>query len=446
MSKQPTLTTISSGYYSTTALNSNYTAIQTAFNNTLSLDGSTPNTMTADFDLGNQDLLNGNYGYFSRMYLNGSRVTALSSTPDWQGTWVTSTAYDIDDLVQESGNTYICLEGHTSGTFSTDLAANKWELFAAKGSSGAGSGDLVAANNLSDVSDADTALANLGGGTKGIAIFKDTTSAAVVSELGITATIAELNYVDGVTSNVQTQLDSKQSSDATLTALASSLTAANKVPYATDTDTLGELDLQTTITDSDTSLPTSGAVVDYVAANAASSMIFLASQDASSSATLDFTQFTAGTYDSYVFILQNIIPSSSSQTLLMRTSTDGGSTYDSSAGNYEWAQHGMINSASHSEDNISSQTSIKLTGDQANTYVSTTAGVSGRVEVLGPHLTQWTMINAGLSYVSNNGNRPAIINTAGHRESAADVDAVRFLFSSGNIASGTITMYGLKNS
>ena len=37
-----------------------------------------------------------------------------------------------------------------------------------------------------------------------------TTAAAAISNLGITATAAELNYVDGVTSNIQTQLNSKQ--------------------------------------------------------------------------------------------------------------------------------------------------------------------------------------------------------------------------------------------
>ena len=446
MSKQPTITTIASGFYSTSALNVNFENIRDQFDNTLSLDGSTPNAMSADFDLNSQDLLNGKYGYWDRLYLGGIRVTAPEANITWDGEWATSTAYSVDHLVRNDGNVYICIVAHTSGTFSTDLAAAKWELFAAKGSAGAGTGDLLAANNLSDVATPDTALANLGGGTVGIAIFKDTTAAAVIAELGITATATELNYTDGVTSAIQTQLDSKQASDATLTALAGGLTAANKVPYATGTDTLGELDLQTTISDSDTSVPTSGAVVDYVASAGSGGLIFISSQDASSSSSLDFTGFSSSNYDSYIFILQNIIPASSSRTLLMRTSTDGGSTYDSGSGNYEWAQHGMINSGAHAQDNITGQTSIKLTGDQANTYVSTTAGVSGRVEVLGPHLPQYTLVNASLSYVSNNGNRPAIINSAGHRESAADVDAVRFLFSSGNIASGTVTMYGLKNS
>lgn len=40
--------------------------------------------------------------------------------------WLTSTSYVIGELVVESGTNYYCIEAHTSGTFATDLAANKW--------------------------------------------------------------------------------------------------------------------------------------------------------------------------------------------------------------------------------------------------------------------------------------------------------------------------------
>ena len=58
MAKQPVVNTISSGYASQSQLNENFSNIQTSFNNTLSLDGSTPNAMQADLDLNNNDLLN----------------------------------------------------------------------------------------------------------------------------------------------------------------------------------------------------------------------------------------------------------------------------------------------------------------------------------------------------------------------------------------------------
>lgn len=56
---------------------------------------------------------------------------------DWQGAWVTATGYLVADGVEHDGSSYICLVAHTSGTFATDLAAAKWELFAAKGETGA---------------------------------------------------------------------------------------------------------------------------------------------------------------------------------------------------------------------------------------------------------------------------------------------------------------------
>ena len=51
MAKQATLTAMSTGYASNTTLDANFNALNTALDNTLSLDGSTPNAMTADLDL-----------------------------------------------------------------------------------------------------------------------------------------------------------------------------------------------------------------------------------------------------------------------------------------------------------------------------------------------------------------------------------------------------------
>ena len=46
------------------------------------------------------------------------------------GAWVTSTSYAVADMVSEDGDAYQCIEAHTSGTFATDLAADKWVLVA----------------------------------------------------------------------------------------------------------------------------------------------------------------------------------------------------------------------------------------------------------------------------------------------------------------------------
>jgi hypothetical protein len=46
-----------------------------------------------------------------------------------RGPWTTTTLYYINDIVSYGGNTYICLIQNTSGTFATDLAAGKWQIF-----------------------------------------------------------------------------------------------------------------------------------------------------------------------------------------------------------------------------------------------------------------------------------------------------------------------------
>tara|TARA_B100001057_G_scaffold176054_1_gene176717 strand:+ start:817 stop:1971 length:1155 start_codon:yes stop_codon:yes gene_type:complete len=58
MAKRPTTTSITTGHASITALNNNITALRNHFDNTLSRDGSAPNTMSADIDLNGNDLNN----------------------------------------------------------------------------------------------------------------------------------------------------------------------------------------------------------------------------------------------------------------------------------------------------------------------------------------------------------------------------------------------------
>lgn len=54
----------------------------------------------------------------------------------------------------------------------------------------------------------------------GASLIDDANAAAVLTTLGITAAVAELNYTDGVTSAIQTQLDGKQPLDSDLTTIA----------------------------------------------------------------------------------------------------------------------------------------------------------------------------------------------------------------------------------
>ena len=124
---------------------------------------------------------------------------------------------------------------------------------------------------------------------------KTTTTTLNIGGTDVTSTGTELNFVDGVTSNVQTQLDAKQAADAELTELAtmasdtaSALADLTNTEVAildgatvstaelnildgvtADKDDLNQIDgltkqTGTSLSDTDSSFPTSKAVVNYV--------------------------------------------------------------------------------------------------------------------------------------------------------------------------------------
>ena len=84
MAKKPSITTIASGYYSRNALNTNFENLRDKFDNTLSLDGSTPNAMQADLDMNSNDILNAQTTNTESLRINGVLVapTSIITAPD----------------------------------------------------------------------------------------------------------------------------------------------------------------------------------------------------------------------------------------------------------------------------------------------------------------------------------------------------------------------------
>ena len=88
------------------------------------------------------------------------------------------------DIVSKSGSSYGCKQSHTSSSANQPPNSSYWQLLAQKGLDGQGSGDMLKStydsnnNGMVDVAE---------------------------SLNGLTASVAELNYMDGVTENVQTQ-------------------------------------------------------------------------------------------------------------------------------------------------------------------------------------------------------------------------------------------------
>ena len=187
-----------------------------------------------------------------------------------------------------------------------------------------------------------------------------------------------------------------------------------------------------------------GDVVDGGVVPSAGALVFIESQDASSSATLDFTGFDATKYDSYVFVGSNITPATGTPLFAVRTSTDGGSSYDSGASDYFYAATRLDAATANGgtetifTDNAGAE--IFLFNNLSNAG----DGASFTLNLMGPHLAKTTFLS--WDGISEEGSSFEFTRGAGGRIASADVDAIRFLMSSGNIASGTITMYGLRNS
>lgn len=246
------------------------------------------------------------------------------------------------------------------------------------------SGALINTNNLSDVSSAATALTNL----------------------GVNATAAEINLIDGGTARGTTAV------------------ADGDGVLVNDAGTMRMTNVQT--------------VKTYMTAGVGGgAMEFIASSGAlSNAANVSFTQFDSSKYDYYKFNFLYVKPVTDNVFLQAFISTDGGSSYDTTASNYCYG--GSTNSANGF--NLHAYASA---GNNTNEY-----GLSGYLNILGPHLTTYTygiseicvMYTDGSVYM---GNTAADRGTA--HKVAADVDAMKFQFSTGNITSGEIVMYGIKN-
>lgn len=109
MAKTPTFDNITAAFASASKLNANFDAIETAFQNTLSRDGSTPNTMAADLDMDSNDILNVSGLNADTIVLGGTLISpsaaAAAETHDFD-TQATVAATDISagfNFVRTSG-------------------------------------------------------------------------------------------------------------------------------------------------------------------------------------------------------------------------------------------------------------------------------------------------------------------------------------------------------
>lgn len=122
MAKTPPITNVTSGFSSTTALNNNFEALKDGFDNTLSLDGSTPNAMQAELDLSNNSIINAGSVETDKLLLNGTLVTPSGLDPVFSGTVSSFGASLIDDADAAAGRATLGLATVANTGSYTDLS------------------------------------------------------------------------------------------------------------------------------------------------------------------------------------------------------------------------------------------------------------------------------------------------------------------------------------
>jgi len=172
---------------------------------------------------------------------------------------------------------------------------------------------------------------------------------------------------------------------------------------------------------------------------------------ASDDASLSFVNGTDdvvldGTYDEYMFVFTDVRADTDDVHFEFQVSTDGGSSYGMTITSVHWQAH-------HTEDGSSSalqyQTDMDLAEAASGQRIAYGLGndadqsVAGILHLFSPSNT--TYAKHFYSTFSNNFRLDAAYNSfaGGYINSTSDVDAIQFAMHSGNIANGTIQMYGI---
>jgi hypothetical protein len=187
-------------------------------------------------------------------------------------------------------------------------------------------------------------------------------------------------------------------------------------------------------------------VTAYNTAIATGNMVLLSTQTASNSASISFTTGIDSTYKEYQFYFINIRPASTSN-FTFNLSTDSGSNYNVTKTTTSFEAY---NDEAGTSSALSYNAGQDLAQSTAFQFLGAGVGsgadecIAGSMQLFNPSSTTYVkhwISNADSYYVTP----PYSINlfTAGYGNTTSAINAIQFKFSSGNIADGTILMYGI---
>jgi len=189
----------------------------------------------------------------------------------------------------------------------------------------------------------------------------------------------------------------------------------------------------------------------------AGAMTHIKTLTASSSSTLSFVDGSSdvvldSTYPIYMFKFINIHPSSSGE-FTVNFSADTGSNYNvTKTTSVFYAYHkedGSLTTLTHSDnEDLAQSTSFQNLTVASQIGLDADENGGGQMFLFNPSSTTFVKHFASeINYVSNDSTPFCIsCHVSGYGNTTSVIDAIQFKMSSGNIDSGTIKLYGIKDS
>ncbi len=187
----------------------------------------------------------------------------------------------------------------------------------------------------------------------------------------------------------------------------------------------------------------------------ASSMVLIKTLTASSSATLDFVDGTSSvvlddTYPVYVFKFINIHPQTDDKHFTFQGNVAGGSGFNETITSTHFRAYQLDNGSGTgglgyrtANDQAQATGYQRLTEEQGN---ANSESCSGTLTLFNPSSTTFVKHFIARSFSMMLDSGPRDVFAAGYFNTTSAIDEISFKFTSGNIDSGTIKLYGIKDS
>ena len=183
------------------------------------------------------------------------------------------------------------------------------------------------------------------------------------------------------------------------------------------------------------------------------SMVLIKTLTASSSANLSFVDGSSSvvldnTYPIYLFKYINLHPATNDVELYFNASTNSGGAYNA-------VKTTTVTRASHAENGSGGALSYIANNDEAQSSGAqqigqsgndNDQGISGELFLFNPSSTTFVKHFLCETNYPDHGDESHFHFYSGYLNTTTAVDAVQFTMSSGNIDSGTIKLYGIKDS